>query len=209
MSEIDINSRLEELKYYEKITRNLCLKFEHLVNSCKSSTSQGSGKVLKTLSLSDKGNTETETTCSECLSYYNFKSNSSHQPSQPNESTSEPICETCLSKSDSNVCYSPIWLLTRSEKLQLYENAISEGGHLTEPEMAISFNDEQASTSSNNDKRTFAEITKYKRDIKRKRMKYRTTKAPPLTYTEELRSLISLQMELWEDFVERPKNVKR
>lgn len=48
------------------------------------------------------------------------------------------------------------------------------------------------STNSTN----YADINKLKRDLKRRRMKYRTTKTAPLTYTEELRELISLQMEL-------------
>ncbi|KAJ6634585.1 hypothetical protein Bhyg_07390 [Pseudolycoriella hygida] len=69
------------------------------------------------------------------------------------------------------------------------------------PEMEIPLNDMTASTSVNDDIKTLADLTKYKRDIKRKRMKYRTTKAPPLTHTEELRGLIALQMESWEDFV--------
>lgn len=42
----------------------------------------------------------------------------------------------------------------------------------------------------------YADINKLKRDLKRRRMKYRTTKNAPLTYTEELRELIQLQMEL-------------
>lgn len=42
---------------------------------------------------------------------------------------------------------------------------------------------------------TFAEIVAYKRDIKRRRMKYRTTKEPPLSRTEEVRRLIDTQME--------------
>lgn len=40
-----------------------------------------------------------------------------------------------------------------------------------------------------------AEIVAYKRDIKRRRMKYRTTKEPPLSRTEEVRRLIDTQME--------------
>lgn len=43
---------------------------------------------------------------------------------------------------------------------------------------------------------SYADINKLKRDLKRRRMKYRTTKSAPLTYTEELRELIQLQMEL-------------
>lgn len=42
----------------------------------------------------------------------------------------------------------------------------------------------------------FTDLNKLKRDLKRRRIKYRTTKTAPLTYTEELRELINLQMEL-------------
>lgn len=202
MSEIDICSRSEELKYYAEKTNNLCSKFEDLVKRYKCTSSQESAKVLKPLPSSTKRGADT--ICTECSSEYNLKSDSVNKESTSKQS----ICSTCLSKSNPDV-YSPIWLLSSSEKLKVYETAVNDGGRLTEPEMAISFNDGLASTSSNDDKRTFDEITKYKRDIKRKRMKYRTTKAPPLTHTEELRSLISLQMELWEDIVVKPKNVKR
>lgn len=51
--------------------------------------------------------------------------------------------------------------------------------------------DKKGSTSS-----CYADINKLKRDLKRRRMKYRTTKTAPLTYTEELRELIQLQMAI-------------
>lgn len=40
------------------------------------------------------------------------------------------------------------------------------------------------------------DLNKLKRDLKRRRIKYRTTKTASLTYTEEIRELINLQMEL-------------
>lgn len=43
---------------------------------------------------------------------------------------------------------------------------------------------------------TFTDINKLRRDLKRRRVKYRTTKSAPLSYTEELRELINLQMDL-------------
>lgn len=43
------------------------------------------------------------------------------------------------------------------------------------------------------------DFNKLKRDLKRRRMKYRTTKVAPLTYIEELRELINLQMELVQE----------
>lgn len=48
-----------------------------------------------------------------------------------------------------------------------------------------------------------AEIMRQKRDQKRRRQKYRTTKAPPLSYTEEVRQLIGLQNEAWTQFMEQ------
>lgn len=47
-------------------------------------------------------------------------------------------------------------------------------------------------SSANN----FTDLNKLQRDLKRRRVKYRTTKTAPLTYTEQIRELISLQMEL-------------
>lgn len=51
-----------------------------------------------------------------------------------------------------------------------------------------------------NQKRTtlnnFTDLNKLRRDLKRRRVKYRTTKTAPLTYTEEMRELINLQMDL-------------
>lgn len=43
------------------------------------------------------------------------------------------------------------------------------------------------------------DLFKLKRDLKRRRMKYRTTKLAPLSYTEELRELIDLQMSLLQE----------
>lgn len=45
----------------------------------------------------------------------------------------------------------------------------------------------------------FTDLNKLKRDLKRRRMKYRTARSGPLTYTEEIRELIGLQMELIND----------
>lgn len=55
---------------------------------------------------------------------------------------------------------------------------------------------------------TFAEIVAYKRDIKRRRMKYRTTKEPPLSRTEEVRRLIDTQMEALIQYL-RPEEEKK
>lgn len=49
----------------------------------------------------------------------------------------------------------------------------------------------------------FVDLNKLKRDLKRRRVKYRTTKVAPLTYTEELRELINLQMDLIKENQEK------
>ncbi|KAG4066243.1 hypothetical protein HA402_000467 [Bradysia odoriphaga] len=202
MSEIDVNSRVQELEYIQNVTNKLAAKFEDLVKNRLSFTSSATAKVLKPLISSSTRNLPLEPTCTGCSGN---KSSSSDAGQSKNKST---VCGTCSSDSNTDE-YSSIWLRSRSEKLEIYENAIKESGHLTEPEMAVPFNDGLSSTSSSDPNRTFAEMTKYERDVKRKRMKHRTTKAPPLTHTEELRSLISVQMELWEDHVEKSKKLKR
>lgn len=53
---------------------------------------------------------------------------------------------------------------------------------------------------------TFAQIVAYKRDIKRRRMKYRTTKQPPLSRTEEVRRLIDTQMEALIQYLKPEEN---
>lgn len=201
MSESEVNSRLQELEYYQNVTKKLAAKLEHLIKNSQSIASSVSVKVLQPLSSSN--NSSSIATCTEC-------SNKKPSSSEPGTSTNKTtVCGTCSPETESNAdIYSPIWLRSRSEKLEIYETAVREGGHLTEPEMVVPFNDGQSSTSSGDTKKTFAEITKYERDVKRKRMKHRTTKAPPLTHTEELRSLISVQMDLWEDYV-KSKKVKR
>lgn len=57
-------------------------------------------------------------------------------------------------------------------------------------EISSTLNKKKSDTKPNID------IAKLKRDLKRRRMKHRTTKSAPLTYTEELRELINLQMDL-------------
>lgn len=42
----------------------------------------------------------------------------------------------------------------------------------------------------------YTDLNKLKRDLRRRRVKHRTTKTAPLTYTEEIRELINLQMEM-------------
>lgn len=43
---------------------------------------------------------------------------------------------------------------------------------------------------------SYTDLNKLKRDMRRRRVKHRVTKAPPLTYTEEIRELIAIQMEI-------------
>lgn len=197
MTEIDVNSRLEQLEHFQNVTKKLKTKFEDLLKS--SSLIQSSATTPKSLASSST-KSYVEPICTNC-------SDNKLSCSEGDQLTDKTtVCDTCSSDAD---LYSPIWLRSRTEKLEMYENAIRESGRLTEPEMAVDFNDGHSSTGSSDTKKTFAEMTKYERDVKRKRMKHRTTKAPPLTHTEELRSLISVQMDLWEDYVVRSKKVRR
>lgn len=43
---------------------------------------------------------------------------------------------------------------------------------------------------------SYTDLDRLKRDMRRRRLKHRVTKAPPLTYTEEIRELIAIQMEI-------------
>lgn len=102
-------------------------------------------------------------------------------------------------------------LRTSEQKLNDYNRALEQNGHFTEPELQIPQWDndggggETGSSNRHSGKSsmtTFAEITnKLKRDIKRRRMKYRVTKTPPQSYTEEIRALIGLQMDSWQRFI--------
>lgn len=94
----------------------------------------------------------------------------------------------------------PIDLRSRQEKLADYEKTIERLGHRTEPELTVPVIQNEGRFSSD-DRMTFDQITKLRRDLKRRRMKYRTTKTPPLSYTEEIRGLIGLQMESWQQYV--------
>lgn len=92
-----------------------------------------------------------------------------------------------------NIEWSSIWLLPREEKLKLYEKAVSQqhnSSELTETNFPASM-----SVTKDDHQMSFSEMNKFKRDLKRRRMKYRTTTAPPLSHTEEMRALIELQME--------------
>lgn len=104
------------------------------------------------------------------------------------------------SKRSTNSLRHPVDLRSRLEKLADYEQVIERLGHRTEPELTVPVTQNEGHSSSN-DRMTFDQITKLRRDLKRRRMKYRTTKAPPLSYTEEIRGLIGLQMESWQQYV--------
>lgn len=71
---------------------------------------------------------------------------------------------------------------------------------IPEPELIVSVKDRNLTKNM-----TFAEIIKLKRDLKRRRMKHRTSKTPPLSYTEKIRALITLQMETWTQYLESDK----
>lgn len=87
-------------------------------------------------------------------------------------------------------------LLAAEEKLKQYEEAIKSHrkqaiGDFQDPVLNLP-------STSTNMKQTASvmDMKKLKRDLKRRRIKYRTTKTAPLTFTEELRELINLQMEI-------------
>lgn len=48
---------------------------------------------------------------------------------------------------------------------------------------------------------TFSEVLAHNRNLKRRRIRHRTTKEPPLTHTEEVRKLIGTQMEAMEQYL--------
>lgn len=43
---------------------------------------------------------------------------------------------------------------------------------------------------------SYTDLNKLKRDMRRRRIKHRVTKTAPLTYTEEIRELIAIQMDI-------------
>lgn len=49
------------------------------------------------------------------------------------------------------------------------------------------------------DSSSCADLNKLKRDLRRRRVKHRVTKTAPLTYTEEIRELIAIQMDIEEN----------
>lgn len=95
------------------------------------------------------------------------------------------------------------YLLPCERKLELYQKSLEnddehykrKGADMTDMPLQSSTLDIGTSSKSRAHG-LFADINKLKRDLKRRRMKYRTTKALPLTYTEELKELIGLQMEM-------------
>lgn len=90
-------------------------------------------------------------------------------------------------------------LLPTDAKLALYEHALGQSENLNATQIEMqSTSMDVASVSRTKGHGSFADLNKLKRDLKRRRMKYRTTKAPPLTYGEELRELIALQMEIFD-----------
>lgn len=114
-----------------------------------------------------------------------------HRPRKRNRKSKRPTKKSSLH---------PIDLRSRQEKLADYEKAIERLGHRTEPELTVPVTQSEGPSSSD-DRMTFDQITKLRRDLKRRRMKYRNTKTPPLSYTEEIRGLIGLQMESWQQYV--------
>lgn len=106
-------------------------------------------------------------------------------------------------RKDNNGDLDDYFLLPSEKKLELYEKSLenSEEKHRREQsEMAdLSLQSSSLDLASSSKRHgPIADINKLKRDLKRRRMKHRTTKTAPLTYTEELKELIELQMEIIE-----------
>lgn len=106
-------------------------------------------------------------------------------------------------------------LRSTREKLVDYESAIRQLQiHQNKTEVNVqqlmSEHEFGASASAANEReQSFADIMKQKRDQKRRRAKYRTSKAP-ITYTEEIRQLIAMQGEAWTQCLsEQSKSTKR
>lgn len=108
------------------------------------------------------------------------------------------------------ICDSVMWCQSREQKLKNYQEAVklsTESARIYDDEGMPSGTMANLSVEAKSDGRastmSLSEMTKLKRDLKRRRMRHRTTKAPPLSHTEELRGLIELQMEAWQQFVQQ------
>jgi hypothetical protein len=100
--------------------------------------------------------------------------------------------------SDLQVNFSP------AERLKLYNYAVHKTEHCVEPEMNIELKEGGANTTEKT--LTYAEIFNRRRDLKRRRMKYKGTKGPPLTHTEEISKLIGAQMEAYQEYLNQGKS---
>lgn len=100
-------------------------------------------------------------------------------------------------------------LRSSTQKLADYEQAIRQQppeNIALHCDILAELRQENATDGTNGDgNQTLAEIMREKRNLKRRRQKYRTTKAPPLSYTEEVRQLIALQNEAWTQFNEQKR----
>lgn len=95
-------------------------------------------------------------------------------------------------------------LRSSSQKLADYETAIRINP--TKPDLMTQLLEDNIMATNpgqagKEGEQSLTDILRQKRDLKRRRQKYRTTKAPPLSYTEEVRQLIGLQNEAWTQFL--------
>ncbi|XP_055380633.1 uncharacterized protein MAL13P1.304-like, partial [Condylostylus longicornis] len=93
----------------------------------------------------------------------------------------------------------------RKQKLKIYDYVIEKTGKYSEPEI---FSLPTKEENSKEERRSFANIVALRRDIKRRRLKYRIGKDPPLSTTEEFRNLIEIQMGALEEYNNK-KNLKK
>lgn len=97
-----------------------------------------------------------------------------------------------------------MWCCPSSLKLSKYQEFTRKNGRFTEPEYREQIpekNSRSTVAEGRSTKLSLADITKMRRDAKRRRMKYRTKGS--ISYAEEVRGLIALQMESWEQYLQQ------
>ncbi|GAB0092422.1 U11/U12 small nuclear ribonucleoprotein 48 kDa protein [Sergentomyia squamirostris] len=94
---------------------------------------------------------------------------------------------------------------TKDERLCLYEYAAENLKNPIEQEKSYPLKMPEESSSKS---MTFAQVVDLEKQLKRRRMKHRTTKEPPLSYTETIRKLINTQTEAWESYIKQTEEKK-
>ncbi|XP_059622014.1 uncharacterized protein LOC132265395 [Phlebotomus argentipes] len=95
---------------------------------------------------------------------------------------------------------------SREEKLVLYEYAAEKLKNPPEQEKSYPLKMPEESSSKS---MTFADVVDMERQLKRRRMKHRTTKEPPLSYSETIRKLINTQTDAWKSFLHQNEDSRK